>query len=361
MNKKVAVYVLSLLLIAIGIFGAIKIMLSKIPPPADGEMQVNSIENEFLNAKNEGVIKEKIGIIYSHPFDKKTDLLVIKNQQEIFSQSYDIDGITEIHPKKQGIVLVSEEFNFHEYELNRKFELINKKKVRSPFSFYHSDDEIEIRSFNIDVKKNIVDINDLKKKKTYQVTLPPLLIQAEYDDNFVYVFCDYIEKQSSYLYLIDRNQGKLVKTIPIAFNHANDLLIFNNKLIMTTKEKLSILDIKTHKLIYLDYPSNNITTDKLYEKDQKLYMSYYDDYVSAGTLVYDANLNLLHNKKLHFPYELASFNNGKLFILTQLHSKDPKRFGGIIASFRLEDFKKEGQMILPKKKWHIQNFAILDF
>ncbi len=360
MSSKTITYILFVPLCAIGIFFAMKIVKSKTPPSANEEMKVNNIENEFLHEKSKGIIKEKIGIVYSHPYEKKTDLLVFKNKQELLSKSYDIEGITEIHPKKRGFVLVSEEFNSYEYELNEKFELINRKKVLAPLSYYHFDDEIEIKSFNIDVSKNIININDFKKKKTYQVTLPPLLIQAEYDNNFVYVYSDYIEKQVSNLYLIDRNHGKLVRTIPIQFNHAKDLLIMKNKLIMTTSEKLGILDMKTHQMSYVDYPQKNITPDSMYYNDQKLYVNYYDDYGSAGILVYDPDLKLLDNRNLRFPYELASFANGKLFILTQLLNKERKSFGGIVASFRLKDFKKEGQMILPKKKWHIQDFSIID-
>jgi uncharacterized secreted protein with C-terminal beta-propeller domain len=159
------------------------------------------------------------------------------------------------------------------------------------------------------------------------------------------------------LHIIERATGIIVKTVDIPPS-VGDITKFGEKIVLSSEEKLTIVDLDDWKVSTVEYPLLSGYPHKLYVRNNNLYLTYVDKRGNSYILIMDKNFSWVKHTELHFPYMTATFRDNKLYILQQYELTE--KFGGIMGIFDLETLNKETEILLPKKKHKVQDLLISD-
>ncbi|MCY9721005.1 hypothetical protein M5W76_21895, partial [Paenibacillus larvae] len=72
----------------------------------------------------------------------------------------------------------------------------------------------------------------------------------------LYIFADLIAKEKSVLYVLDIPSEKVMNTIPLPEDVADDMVVYQDKVVLATKTSLTVVDRSDWKVstIKLSYP-----------------------------------------------------------------------------------------------------------
>lgn len=320
----------------------------------------DTIAGQFLNARNEGHIHEQIAFIYSHPYQLKSYFVKMKDNKVIASKTLNATGLFGMvkDSKSTRDIWLWSDYTDSLYKMNKKMNISGVKQM-SPYTFFIKNNEITISGYNKDALDNILEFKN-KGEQKHQLTFPSIITASDYDTNYIYVYSDIINEERSALYVIERKTGKLIKEVPVSFHGGDDITLFKGNVIINTKENLTIVETGTWQVSYISLPHLKIHPEELYIQNNTLYLVYSDERANAGVLKFNEKFRILENKKLNFPYMTSTFHKNKLFILAQLPTDSETQFKGIMGVFKLDSWRKEGQMVLPERGHMVQNFIILD-
>lgn len=169
---------------------------------------------------------------------KGTVIISTYNGKDFNRKEYriaDVQYIQKSSEKDSHLMLFSEHDSLY-YTINNKNKL-KKHKSKAPITFYMNEKGLKIKSYNLDIEDNILEIKDQKYKNNYELILPSYLITANFDNEYIYVSYYYGEKDEHLLYVIDREQSKVIKTISLT-DDANKIEPFGEVILINTDSRL---------------------------------------------------------------------------------------------------------------------------
>ncbi|AIM16137.1 hypothetical protein HW35_07380 [Bacillus sp. X1(2014)] len=316
-----------------------------------------NIEEKFFDQTSNGIVPNDLLLLYSHPFNKKSYLLKTKEKQiehEVLIEENGLFYIDE-NSNNKNIILWSNLGNSL-FEIEQDGYKQNKVEIGQPLNFIVKEKDIEILSLNTSTTENSILINI--RGEQFKLIFKPLIINATHDEQYIYLFGDIIEEERSVVYVISKSSKQVIKEIPIKQNHASDMLIFNNNLVISTEKRLTIIEKESFNVDYIDINNKLLSFDQLHTYHNKLFVSYYDKGYT-GLVILDENFKVLKYKTFNFPYMRAKFNGTYLYVMSQVTTSYNKTGHGIIGVFNIEKFKKIGQLKTPEKEHKLQDFFIL--
>jgi hypothetical protein len=300
---------------------------------------------------------QKYSFVYSHPLDNKTYLLSTQNGANFEERKFKVADIFDIQTNalKENSLLLFPTHNKQYYELDNDNNL-KKKSIRDPLTFFQEKKQLTIKSFNISKDSNLLEVQDREKNKHYNLKFPTFLVDSFSDEKNIYVINNMVDEEKSSLQVVDRNAGKLVKTISLE-SPASDIAKMDNNLIVTTDKGLSIISLAGLQVKEVDYPVKNIMADQIFVDNKKVFISY-GDYSNgnAHLLVLDKDFNLASNIDFKVPYTKSKFKNEKLYVLSQY--EEGKKYGGQFNAINLNTLKQDKTILLPKKDIKVQDFVV---
>jgi len=168
-------------------------------------------------------------------------------------------------------------------------------------------------------------------------------------------FADIIEKKQPVIYVIEtqnnQNKPELIRTINLKHGVADEIEVFNNKLIVSTKNELTVLDPISFDIQYKSMPYNNPVYIEPIRN--KLLVSFDPNIIAY----FDENFKLVNKKELDFPILKIDFDHEKIYCLSQIQSKED--IGGKITIFHKKDLKFEKYINFPLTSFFLYrwNFA----
>lgn len=329
---------------------------------ADLQSSEGPIQNSYTDAHNEGSISKKFVALYTYAFNEGAEFKIFKNGKVFDSWQMDnATGLDIIKYKNPNNLFAYSSTNKKGYKIN-----LNKKETKeltennslTLFKIAEGKDLYAFRDENMDYNWFVVKNNDGQIQLNQK--LEGYITGATEGEKNYFVSVDIIPEARSVLYVFNKKTNKLTKTIDLSEKYGDDIAIFSNKVVLTTKEKLTIIDLDTWEINELSYPFSDSDPLKLYVYNEKLYMTLNNEKTGLKVVVFNADLNVTRKEDFNFPYTEAIFNEGKLYVAS--YSLNPN-YGGILGEFDLENLKKESQLQLPKSELPeaaFYGFEILD-
>ncbi|QWG43747.1 hypothetical protein EXW31_05310 [Bacillus mycoides] len=320
---------------------------------------INACEKSDVKKVNKEFVQDKeLAFVYSHAFKPETFILKTNDLKTFKKYTYKINDITELNiDTKENLHMFSKHEPYF-YSLNKDDMKLEKKQLKDPYTFYIKDDEISIESYNQDLNNNILKVKDNKYNKEYNMNFTPYLELAFYDNNYIYICHNDAYENKSFLHIIKRDDGEKFKSLEID-NHPENYAFFKDKIILSTENKLTIINEESWDIQYKDYSFNDGIADKLYvDENKKLYITYVDEKMDAHIAILNDSFEWERNTNLKFPYMKSEFLNDKIYILSQI--EDNNKYGGILGVFDIKTLKKIEEIKIPKSESRVQDFVIID-
>lgn len=321
-----------------------------------------SIQNNYVNAHNKGSISKDFVALYTYAFEEGAEFITFKNGK--VSDSWQIDnaiGLDIIKYKKPNDLFAYSSTNKKGYKisLNRKeTKELTENNSLTLLKIGESKDFFALRDEDMDYNWFVVKNNNGQIQLNHRLE-GYITGTIEGEKNY-FVSVDIIPEARSVLYVFDKKTNKLVKTIELSEKYGDDIALFGNKAVLTTKGKLTAIDLDTWEINEISYPFSNSDPLKLYVFKEQLYMTLNNEETGLKVVVFDDSLNVTRKEDFNFPYTDAIFKKGKLYVAS--YSLNPN-YGGILGEFDLENLKKESQFQLPKSELPeaaFYGFEILD-
>ncbi len=187
-----------------------------------------------------GLLSRPIGVVYSNPFQNKSIFVHVDNNQ-MNSHEIDAPGIwrLEHHGKEQDEIWLWSDRYRNLYRVDHhNIKVTSVEKLAYPPIMFKDDQDLLIKGMNASIEKNIVEYHH--GGKTQMLEFPSLVTQAIHVNSHLYLFSDIVEQERSCLYIVDIEAGKTVKTIPLQEKSAYDMAFFENHIVLSTKNRLTV-------------------------------------------------------------------------------------------------------------------------
>lgn len=344
MKKK---FTIGIALILIPVFLIIGFVVTGLNESQGGITEVFKVNNFSEN--------NNYTFIYSHPTEK-TQLLSTRDGKEFNVHSLNYTDIFNSEIAFNNEILLWPTHEDYLLRIDQKNNL-TKEKLSSPLNFIKEDKGITIKALNHDLTTNILKVDDRTNKKQYDLDFPTFLVNAYLSQESIYLLNDDIEKEKSVIHIINRNKGELQETISLP-GSAQDVTEFQGNIVIGSDNKLTVLNKETLKTTNIPYPANNIFPDKLYVKNDQLFLSYGNlETGSINLLIFDESLQVVDQIDLEAPLTVSKFKNDKLYVLSQYEME--QKYGGLFTIFDLNSLKIEKEINLPKEDIKVQDFILL--
>ncbi|WP_149867655.1 kelch repeat-containing protein [Paenibacillus larvae] len=179
----------------------------------------------------------------------------------------------------------------------------------------------------------------------------------------LYIFADLIAKEKSVLYVLDIPSEKVINTIPLPEGVADDMVVYQDKVVLATKTSLTVVDRSDWKVstVKLSYP--DVRPVSLYNRNGHLYVALRSDVDLSGLklIKMDSNFKEISKVDLGIVHSGGDqFKDDKYYVYSG--EGDPeKKFSGELSVYQLDTWEKIGSLILPigPKKFNVSGFTVL--
>lgn len=307
------------------------------------------IYQKFGNEKNLGVIEQNFAILYSSPFYKGSEILILNSENQLqytFDDLMGLGGITE-DPYKHLWLNGIESKSLFSY--NPSDGTLKDEKALQLTNYFDYSDETKVVIFKDpeDALKNQL-IVQYENKEIINETLQGYVSIAKSDGKYVYAFADFASSdQSSGVYIFDLKTGEMVRKVEIAQQFAETMEFFGGNAVFSTKGKLTVINQDTLEVSYIEVPSQGYEVAAVIKaSEDKLLATFAHD--ELGMLITELNrdLKVQENYKVKFPYVEAFVKGNALYVLGPI--ENDKGYSGILGKFNLNNnYEKEAQLLIP--------------
>lgn len=311
-----------------------------------------SIYQEFGNEKNLGEIEQKFAVLYSSPFYKGSEILILNSENQL---QYDLDNlmglgsITE-DPYKHLWLNGTETKSLFSY--NPSDGTLKDEKALHLTNYFDYSDETKVVVFKDpeDALKNQL-IVEHENKEVINETLQGYVSIAKSDGKYVYAFADLASSnQSSEVYIFDLKTGEMVRKVEIAQQFAETMEFIGGNAVFSTKDKLTVINQNTFDVSYIDVPSQDYEVAAVIKaSEDKLLATFSHDELGMLVTELNSDLKIQESYKVEFPYVEAFVKENALYILGPI--ENDKGYSGILGKFNLnKNYEKEAQLLIPDPK-----------
>lgn len=308
-----------------------------------------TIYEKFGNEKNLGTIEQKFAVLYSSPFNKGSEILVLNSENQIRYSLDDLMGLGGIKedPNKHFWLNGTETSSLFSYD-PAEDTLKNEKALHMTNYFdYSNETRIVVFKDSEDALKNQL-IVEYKDKEVINETLQGYVSVAKSDGKYVYAFADLTNSdQSSGVYIFDLKTGEMVRKVEIGQQFAETVEFIEGNAIFSTKEKLTIINQTTFDVSYVAVPAQGYElTAVIKASEEKLLATFAHDELGMMVTELNEDLEIQGSYKLKFPYVEAFVKENALYVLGPI--ENGKGYSGILGQFNLnKNYEKEAQLLIP--------------
>ncbi|MEK4031413.1 hypothetical protein MKZ02_23540 [Pseudobacillus sp. FSL P4-0506] len=321
-----------------------------------GNENLSRLNNAHKDEKNEGELRQKFAVLYSSPFQKGSEILVLNSKERenyFIKDSIGLGGI-EVDDRKNFWLNGTESISLLSYNPSKDVLKDHKAKDMTNYFTFDNDIKIVVYKDKEDMFSSQLDV-EYKEKKVIQQTVKGYIRVAESDGKYVYAFADLVDKgETSSLYVFDLASGKLIKQLNMKYKFANDIEFFRDNVIVGTKGRATVINSNNFGVSYLPPINEEYETSKLLKvSEERLLITSSSKSEDSGIniLELDKDLQVKNEKNLKFPYVEAFVKNDKLYVIGPLD--DGSGGSGIIGEFNInKDYKKTAQLEIPKPRNH---------
>ncbi|MFC4078310.1 hypothetical protein [Salinithrix halophila] len=317
-----------------------------------------SLNGENSNSGKIPINKGKFGVIYTNAVEPKSKLLIVDESGDIISNvNIKAARIRKIEEAKNGGWVLPASYDDVIHYINEKGEISNRK-APGPTNFVKKDSAFEIAAYNTEAFQNTLIVKE--EKKQWKVKQKGYMGEGVYDDQYIYIYADipYEDKsvppdQHHVVYMIKRDTGKLIKKIPLKEKSARDMKWFKKKLLLTTENRLTLIDPKKSKADYLPTPTVVGEPMTIVKEDNKFYVTFF-----GGSVVeYDDHFNIVRHKRLCDVILNDHADEQNLYLFGQMPSG-----AGQIHVVDKKTWKVKEKINLPDVGYNImaQDFTLID-
>jgi hypothetical protein len=298
--------------------------------------------------------KANIGVIYTDALKEDSELVLFNNEGQIIDQEHIREtGIFQIVEGAKGNLVLPVQFGKRLVHISRSGEVAAEDTLAFPL-YTREGNNIRVTTYNTDLNYGTLEIRQGTQQRL--VKLDGFLRVANFDEQFVYIFATVIQEKKPVLYVVDRATGKLVTTLALQIDLADDLIIIDHKIMVSSidqQHKIAIIDKRDWQQHYLSLPYAQ--PEFFYQNREKIYITHPDQ---GGITVLDRHtLQILQTAQLpQVIYKARLFHN-KLYVLSQL---DETHHAGLVRVYNIHTWKQEREFLLPKIRGTlVQDLTIL--
>jgi len=291
-----------------------------------------------------GFDRAEVGVIYTDAQRKDSELVLFdQGGKQVGSRRFNEMGIFRIVPDERGDWLLPVQFGEGWIRITREGKETKESVRQFPIDVL-SKPGILLASYNSGLHTNTLEVDLKKEGRTYHVELDGFLRVLEADEQRVYVFADLVSAKKSLLYVLDRKTGKMKREIPLETGEADDILLSDGRVLLSSRSgggRIAVVEQKNWQVRYVTLPFAE-PQYLLPDGDQILV-------THAGSegrisILDAATLRVTGTVRIPQPIYKVSQANGKLYVLTQSHSREK---GGEIGVYAIKGWKRERRWDLP--------------
>ncbi|BCU81359.1 hypothetical protein JIR001_11420 [Polycladomyces abyssicola] len=294
-------------------------------------------------ASDLGFDRAEVGVIYTDALRKDSELVLFdQGGERIGSRRFNEMGIFRIVPDERDWLLPVR-FGKGWIRLTREGKETKENPRQFPIDVL-SKPGILLASYNSGLHTNTLEMELKKEGRTYRVELDGFLRVLDADEQKVYVFADVVRDKKSLLYVLDRKTGKVEREISLETGEADDILLSGGRVLLSSRSgggRIAVVDKKNWQVRYVTLPYAE--PQYLLPDGDRILVTH------AGaegriSILDAATLRVRGTVQLPQPIYKVRQANGKLYVLTQLHSREK---GGEIGVYSIKDWKREMRWELP--------------
>ncbi|WP_031405882.1 hypothetical protein [Geobacillus vulcani] len=302
----------------------------------------------------------RIFFLYSHPLERESYIVEADEHHVRKVVTLKAVGISHLSPvsSTKELLLWSDYTGRYVYRLNPgKWTVTDQEALSSPLSFASLQGEWDIRSLNQDVKTNKLEVRK-EGKLLFSKRFPPYVLQVLHVAPYFYVFADVIEKEQGVLYVIDQ-RGEVVKEIPLLTSSARSMAAFRNHLVIATKPRLTIIDLRSWRVAYWDTGEEETRFDQLQVQGDTLWVSYVQR-EKSGWMALNAQFQPIEKHELPASYWEARFHGDYVYVLLEPPAGSESDHAGEMQIFHLRTAQPVSRLNVPKQEHNLQTFCVMD-
>ncbi|AHD04533.1 hypothetical protein ABNB59_20580 [Paenibacillus larvae] len=308
-----------------------------------------------------GEVPGEIIYTYSHPLNSPSKIVWTKDGSFIHEETINGIAIMYIQPDLQGNLWTPSTKNDKLYKLTSDYQVETSRTPGTTKNFkILNGDKVSSHSnlSNIDFNKLWYE----GEKKSFQMKLEGFLREFAKDGDKLYIFADFIAKGTSVLYEVDIPSEKITNTVPLPEGVADDMVIYQDKVVLATKTSLTVVNRSDWKVstVKLSYP--DVRPVSLYTRDDHLYVTLRSDVDLSGLKIIklDRNFNEVSKVDLGLVYSGDQYKDDKIYIYSG--GNDPERgISGELSVYKLDTWERLGSLVLPSgpNNYNVSGFTVL--
>jgi hypothetical protein len=296
----------------------------------------------------------KLAVIYTNAAKKESILALFDTKGELTADiPLKAMGIFEIEQTDQNQLILPERFGQSIITISPSGKVRTHQTKEFPI-FVKKRGGVTVYAFNTQQKSNTLEI--VQKSGRKQMQLAGFLRTATWDNKYIYVFSSLIEANIAVLYVINRQTGDIVKTVPLAIDLADDLKIVGRDLLITStdeQKKMAIYDLNKGQVLYIQLPY--AMPQYILTTENEIWISHKQQPVF--TVLDPKTWKVKRTLSVSQPVFKVQQDTQNLYVLSQ---SDTANTAGLIGVYDKKDLKQKQRILLPHMGgMRIQNFALL--
>lgn len=304
------------------------------------------------NVSAEKLLSNSYLFVYSHPTQGKTVVSSTNDGVEYIKGEYNVQDTPNIERGLNNELLILSEHNSNYYTIGDG--KLQKHEVPGPLTFIEESKELAIKSYNIDISDNILEVNDTTYNKEYKLTLPTYLEDISYDDKKIYVINNTLDEKAL-LHVVDRISGTVINTVELN-SYLVNILSYKDQLIIVGIDEITIVNKNTLKKKEIQYESNVFMPIEIINDNNIFYFIYADLNGHTNISKLNSKFEIEQDINLKFPYMVSEIKDMKLHILYQIENSQD--IGGKFAVFDIRNGVKLIEFDIPVENVKVQNLLI---
>jgi hypothetical protein len=291
-------------------------------------------------------------IVYSDSLDSDSELVYLDKEGDVVkSVQVESMGIFDIGINSERKIFLPSSFEFVHHYIDENG-LVSEYKAKGPTNFIHFNQEDNI----IGINNGLYTIVEYKLgNNTNEIKLKGFARVGIIENSMAFIFSDVIHEDRSVLYIVDMKRNKLKKEVPLRYEAAEDIKIFNNKVLISTQEKLSIVNIDDWSV---EYKELSFGESILYNLNHIIIENEFIYITSQDNRVFklDGELNVIDLFKTKQELFHVRSDGNNFYVLSQLNSE---KWEGVIGVYDKNTWELKNKIPLKRmRNMRVQNFLL---
>lgn len=297
----------------------------------------------------------KLAVIYTDATQPDSELVFLNDQGEFqATQKFKEMGIFQLETTERGELILPVQFGNHIIYIHPDGKSSTTDSLQFPL-FVIEKMGTRVSTYNSELDAGTLEIKE--GQQTQQMRLDGFLRVANFDEQFIYVFASIISQKKPVLYVIDRKQGNLVRTLDLKIDLVTDLEIVDQHLLLTSvddQRSLARISLTDWSIEYIQVPIER--PEFMLVEGEKIYLTYQEQ--ATLSILDRATLQVIKNISLEQPVFKAKVDDSFFYVLTPLmNHKD------LVGQIRIYDKKtwrlKDTWNLPAKRDMLVQDFVLL--